>query len=147
MFRQARCREQAAPVGLWLWPEQNEQKRSSLVPKERRAERESRCKQTGKKKKSVRWSLKKQVYTRKNKLMHRFSFFFFSSFLRQTQTFSTDVLQHEYRIYIFIYFIHTFSKLDQNFVTGRWLFLFLEAVIWQIAFVPASAGVALRDGG
>lgn len=45
--------------------------------------------------------------------------FLFFFFLRQTQTFSTDVLQHEYRIYIFIYFIHTFSKLDQNFVTGR----------------------------
>lgn len=43
-------------------------------------------------------------------------FLFFLSYT----TFSTDVLQHNiYIIYIYIiYFIHTFSKLDQKSITG-----------------------------
>lgn len=43
---------------------------------------------------------------RKKKKKNAPDFLFFSS----NTTFSTDVLQHEYIIYI--YFIHTFSKLD-----------------------------------
>lgn len=49
----------------------------------------------------------------RQKKKHQIFFFF-----RQTQLFSTDVLQHEYIIYIFIYFIHTFSKLDQKSIMG-----------------------------
>lgn len=82
-------------------------------------------------------ALKKQVnYTGAyRKKCTRFSFFFFLS----NTTFSTDVLQHEYIIYIFIYFIHTFSKLDQKSITGCYKVNFSGCNL--IAFCPCVSQV------
>lgn len=69
--------------------------------------------------------LKKQINhtsgAHRKKKMHQI-FFFFSS----NTTFSTDVLQHEYIIYIYIYFIHTLSKLDQKSITGCYKVIFFR---------------------
>lgn len=42
----------------------------------------------------------------------------FGFFFPANTTFRTDVLQHEYNIYIYIYFIHTFSRLEQKSMMG-----------------------------
>lgn len=62
----------------------------------------------------------------------------FSFFLSNT-TFSTDVLQHEYIIYIYIYFIHTFSKLDQKSLMGCYKVSFKGCNL--IAFCPCVSQV------
>lgn len=72
----------------------------------------------------------------RKKKMHQI--FFFSS----NTTFSTDVLQHEYIIYI--YFIHTFSKLDQISITGCYKVNFYDCN--SLAFCPCVSQVLFLRG-